>query len=167
VDFEAFLRAAESKDESLVVVLDHLSDPHNFGAILRSADQFGADLVLCPSARSVRETDTVFSSSAGAAAWVPQAYVPNLAQALAGLKMAGFWVYGADMGGRPAWELDLSGKVALVLGSEGGGLGRLLAKTADALVGLPALGHVDSLNVSVAAGILMYEVLRRRLAPRR
>jgi 23S rRNA (guanosine2251-2'-O)-methyltransferase len=161
---EDFLaRSADSKD-ALVLVLDHLSDPHNFGAIIRSADQFGADLVITPSARSVRDTETVFSSSAGAAAWVPQCVVPNLRRALDALKDAGFWAYAASMDGKPAWEIDLSGKVALILGSEGRGVGRLLSETADDSVAIPSKGMVDSLNVSVAAGILMYEVARSRAA---
>ncbi len=159
-DFDAYVEAAAAREEGLAIVLDHLSDPHNFGAILRSADQFGADIVVTPQDRSVRETDAVFSASAGAAAWVRQAVVPNLARAVDALKAAGFWVYAASMSGTPAWDLDMRGKVALILGSEGKGVGRLLEREADALVSVPARGRVDSLNVSVAAGILMYEAYR-------
>jgi 23S rRNA (guanosine2251-2'-O)-methyltransferase len=165
IDFDAYAAAAAAKEEGLAIVLDHLSDPHNFGAILRSADQFGADIVVTPQDRSVRETDAVFSASAGAAAWVPQAVVPNLARAVEKLKEAGFWVYAADMGGTPAWDMDLRGKVALVLGSEGKGVGRLLRRSADAVVSVPSGGMVESLNVSVAAGILMYEARRAAKKP--
>jgi 23S rRNA (guanosine2251-2'-O)-methyltransferase len=164
-DFDAYVAAAAAKEAGLALVLDHLSDPHNFGAILRSADQFGADIVVTPQDRSVRDTDSVFSASAGAAAWVPQAVVPNLARAVEKLKEAGFWVYAASMDGKPAWDVDMRGKVAFILGSEGKGVGRLLERSADASVSVPCAGSVDSLNVSVAAGVLMYEAYRAAKGP--
>jgi 23S rRNA (guanosine2251-2'-O)-methyltransferase len=160
VDLVRFLDG-RGKEPSLVLVLDHLSDPHNFGAVIRSADQFGADLVVIPSRRSVKETETVARSSAGASAWVPVAVVPNLSRALESLKASGYWAYAADMGGKTAYSLDLKGKVALVMGGEGLGVGKLLSGLCDERIGLPCLGKVDSLNVSVAAGVLMYEYRRQ------
>lgn len=149
---------------SIVVVLDHIEDPHNLGAILRSADVFAADLVVVPERRAAKETDTVARSSAGASSYVPTASVPNLARALERLKEAGYWTYAADMGGQSLPEAGLPERVALVLGAEGSGVSRLLKERCDGSLSIPQYGHVDSLNVSVAAGVLMYE-LRRRLGP--
>jgi 23S rRNA (guanosine2251-2'-O)-methyltransferase len=160
------LAELEDKKDSLVILLDHISDPHNFGAILRSADQFGADLVVLPNARSVKETEAVLRSSAGAAAHVRQAVVPNLARAVEALKEAGYWIFAADMEGDAIWDVDFSGKACLIMGSEGKGVGRLLADMADRIVSIPSTGQVDSLNVSVAAGVLLYEILRQRSAKR-
>lgn len=146
---------------SLVVVLDGVTDPHNVGAILRSADQFEVDLVVTRERRAAGDTATLTRTSAGAAAHVPRVSVTNIAGALDTLKEAGFWVYGAAADGTAVSSLDLSGRVGLVLGSEGEGLSRLVRERCDGLVSIPTGGHVDSLNVSVAAGILMYEVRRR------
>jgi 23S rRNA (guanosine2251-2'-O)-methyltransferase len=148
---------------ALVVLLDGVTDPQNYGAILRSADQFGADLVVIPARRSASDTPAVFAASAGAAAWVPHAVVPNLVRAMELLKSADFWIYGADMAGTPASQAQMKGRVALVLGGEGKGLSRLVRQTCDVIVSIPTQGKIDSLNVSVAAGILMYEI--RREAP--
>lgn len=153
--------------DSLVVMLDHISDPHNFGAILRSADQFGADLVVLPNARSVKDTETVLRASAGAAAHVRQAVVPNLARAVEALKERGYWIYAADMDGDRLWDVDFAGKACVILGSEGGGVGRLLSDLADRTVSIPSEGRVDSLNVSVAAGIFLYEASRQRATRRK
>ncbi len=164
---EAWLEARRgpgAPERSFVVVLDHIEDPHNLGAVLRSADVFAADLVVVPERRAAKETDTVARSSAGAVSYVPTASVPNLARALERLKEAGYWTYAADMGGQPLPEADLPDRVALVLGAEGSGVSRLLKERCDGALSIPQYGHVDSLNVSVAAGVLMYE-LRRRLGP--
>ena len=158
---EEFLQNFEA-DNALVVLLDGVTDPQNYGAILRSADQFAADLVLIPARRSASDTPAVFAASAGAAAWVPHAIVTNLTRALGQLKDKGFWVYGADMDGTPAPEAKLTGRVALVLGSEGKGISRLVRDTCDVVVSIPTRGRLDSLNVSVSAGILMYEVRRQQ-----
>ena len=158
---EEFLQTFEA-DQGLVVLLDGVTDPQNYGAILRSADQFAADLVLIPSRRSASDTPAVSSASAGAMAWVPHAVVTNLTRALGQLKEQGFWIYGADMDGTPAHEAKLTGKVALVLGSEGKGLSRLVRDTCDVIVSIPTKGRLDSLNVSVSAGILMYETRRQQ-----
>lgn len=160
VSLDEFL-AGLVADESLVVLLDGVTDPQNYGAILRSADQFAVDLVVIPSRRSASDTPAVYGSSAGAAAWVPHAVVTNLTRALGQLKDAGFWIYGADMDGTPAPEVKLSGRVAIVLGSEGKGLSRLVSQTCDVIVSIPTQGRLDSLNVSVSAGILLYEARRQ------
>ncbi|MFP4483661.1 MAG: 23S rRNA (guanosine(2251)-2'-O)-methyltransferase RlmB [Spirochaetota bacterium] len=161
---EEYLATTPGED-ALVVVLDHIEDPHNLGAILRSADQFGVDVVIAPSRRSAPSTRVVASASAGASTYVPLLRHANLAQALKRLKDGGFWVYGADAGGAPAPAVDLRGRVALVLGSEGRGLSRLVAERCDRLVSVPTEGHVDSLNVSVSAGILLYETRRQQRIP--
>jgi len=163
VDLDEWLKAGPP-DRALVLVLDHLEDPHNLGAVLRSADVFAADLVIMPERRAAKETDVVARASAGAVAYVPLATVPNLARAVERLKEAGFWTYAADMGGTPLPEAELSGRVAMVLGAEGSGVSRLLKERCDCALSIPQFGHVDSLNVSVAAGVLLYEA-RRRLGP--
>ena len=158
---EEFLATFDA-ERGLVVLLDGVTDPQNYGAILRSADQFAADLVLIPARRSASDTPAVFAASAGAAAWVAHAVVTNLTRALGQLKEKGFWIYGADMNGTPAAQAKLSGRVALVLGSEGKGLSRLVRETCDIVVSIPTRGRLDSLNVSVSAGILMYETRRQQ-----
>jgi 23S rRNA (guanosine2251-2'-O)-methyltransferase len=158
---EEFLQTFDA-DQGLVVLLDGVTDPQNYGAILRSADQFGADLVLIPGRRSASDTPAVSAASAGAMAWVPHAVVTNLTRALGQLKEKGFWIYGADMAGTPVHEAKLTGRVALVLGSEGKGLSRLVKDTCDVVVSIPTQGRLDSLNVSVSAGVLMYETRRQQ-----
>jgi 23S rRNA (guanosine2251-2'-O)-methyltransferase len=149
------------ESDSLVLILDEITDPHNYGAILRSCDQFGVNLVLSRNRRNAKHADVVSKTSAGTVAWVPQADVPNLARAAEQLKDAGFWIYGADMGGEPVYTKNLRGRVALVLGSEGTGISRLLRDSCDGMVKIPSVGKIDSLNVSVAAGVLLYEVRRQ------
>jgi len=163
LDLDTWL-AGSLPERALVVILDHIEDPHNLGAILRSADVFAADLVVMPERRAAKETDTVARSSAGAVAYVPVATVANLARAVERLKEAGFWTYVADMGGQSLPEADLQGRVAIVLGAEGSGVSRLLKDRCDGALSIPQYGHVDSLNVSVAAGVFLYEI-RRRLGP--
>jgi 23S rRNA (guanosine2251-2'-O)-methyltransferase len=154
--------ASSLPEKAIVIILDHIEDPHNLGAILRSADVFGVDLVIMPERRAAKETDTVARASAGAIAYVPVATVSNLARALESLKDKGFWTYAADMGGQALPTADLSDRVALVMGSEGSGVSRLLKERCDGILSIPQHGHVDSLNVSVAAGVFMYELRRRR-----
>lgn len=161
VTFEDFIKRFD-KETALVLILDGLTDPQNFGAILRSADKFGVDLVVIPARRSVRETDAVASASAGATNYVKIATVTNLTRTLEQLKDKGFWIYGADMGGQRIEDSNMTGKVALVLGSEGAGMSRLVKETCDFVVSITTTGHVDSLNVSVAAGIFMYEIRRQQ-----
>jgi 23S rRNA (guanosine2251-2'-O)-methyltransferase len=159
-DFLAELGEDENSP-SLVLLLDDITDPHNYGAILRSCDQFGVDLVISRNRRNAKHADIISKTSAGTVAWVPQAETPNLARAAEQLKDAGFWVYGADMGGEPVYTKDLRGKIALILGSEGTGISRLLRDCCDGMVSIPSIGKIDSLNVSVAAGVLLYEVRRQ------
>lgn len=155
-------RIAVLGEESLVVVLDGITDAHNLGAILRSADQFAAGLVMVPAHGSARRTETVGRISAGAAAHVSLVEVKNLSRGVELLKDAGFWVYGAEGGGESLSGCTFAGKTALVMGSEGKGIARLLRERCDKLVAIPTRGHIDSLNVSVAAGILMYEIRRQQ-----
>ena len=160
-DVRSFVRHLVS-ETALVVILAGVTDPHNLGAILRSADQFAVDLVILPRDRSAQINPTVLKTSAGAASYVRLLAVPNLVQAVKELRKGKFWIYGAEMSGASPHSCSLVGRVGLVFGSEGGGLRRLLGETCDAFVAVPARGHVDSLNVSVAAGILMYETRRQQ-----
>ena len=160
------LRVAEERGEPpFVLVCDEISDPHNLGAILRSAECVGAHGVVIPKRRSAGVTGIVDKTSAGAAEHVPVARVPNLPAALRELQERGLWIYGTAADG-PAdlWHTDFTGPLALVIGSEGEGMGRLVREHCDFLVRIPLRGKLDSLNASAAAGILMYEVLRQRTA---
>ena len=148
----------------LYVLLDHLTDPHNVGAIVRTAECVGADAVVLPDRRSAGINATVRKSAAGAAAHIPIARVANLADAIRTLKKAGIWVVGADSGAA-ATEMtgaDLDRDLGLVIGAEGSGLSPLIKRECDFLIRIPMHGRVNSLNASVAAGVLMYEALRRR-----
>jgi 23S rRNA (guanosine2251-2'-O)-methyltransferase len=158
VTLDDFLENLQEK--ALVLILDHIEDPQNFGAILRSADAFGASLVVAPMRRASPLSDAAARTSAGASAWVPVAFVQNLADATKKLQGKGFWVYAADMKGAPLPGLQLPGKTCFILGNEGDGVSRLLTEKADVTVSIPMRGHVDSLNVSVAAALCMYEYRR-------
>lgn len=149
-------------DPPLVMVLDGVTDPHNLGAVLRVADGAGAGGVVIPKDRAVGITPAAVKASAGASEHVPVARETNLRRAIDGLKDAGLWVYAAEGGGTPCWDVDLSGPVALVLGSEGRGVRRLVREGCDGAVSVPMLGAVSSLNVSVAAAVLLYEARRQR-----
>lgn len=148
----------------ILLLLDGLSDPGNLGSILRTAHCFGVRGILIPQDRSVRVTATVMKASSGALLHVPVATVVNLARTLDDMKAKGFWIYGTDPneGGDPR-KIDFGGPVGIVLGSEGKGMRPLVRKKCDSLVALPMSGGFDSLNVSVAAGILLYEVFRSRM----
>lgn len=151
-----------------VVVLDSVTDPHNVGAIIRSCDQFGASLVILPERRGVSDVagnDVIARSSAGANAWVPVCVVKNLVRAVQLLKAAGFWVYGADAGGTSVQEVQFQSNKVIVMGSEGTGISRLLESECDTIVSIPTCGKIDSLNVSVAAGVFLYEIYRQQLQP--
>jgi 23S rRNA (guanosine2251-2'-O)-methyltransferase len=152
----------------LLVCLDQVTDPHNLGAVCRAAEGAGATGVVVPSHGSARVTAAVCKASAGAVEHLPVAVVTNLARYLAEVKSVDLWVYAASReDGTPMWETDLRGGLALVFGSEGRGLRPLVRRTCDAAVGIPLAGRVDSLNVSVAAGVLLYEARRQRIAARR
>ncbi|MDR2543450.1 MAG: 23S rRNA (guanosine(2251)-2'-O)-methyltransferase RlmB [Treponema sp.] len=156
-----FANLGETKN-SLVLILDEITDPHNYGAILRCCDQFGVDLVISRNRRNAKHAGIISQTSSGAVSWVAQAETPNLARAMEDLKEAGFWIYGADMEGDPVYSIKLGGRIAFVLGSEGSGISRLLRERCDGMAGIPSVGRIDSLNVSVAAGVLLYEVQRQR-----
>jgi 23S rRNA (guanosine2251-2'-O)-methyltransferase len=160
---ENFITGLGERNNALVLILDEITDPHNYGAILRSSDQFGVDLVLGRNRRSAKNAGVISNTSAGAVSWVSQAETPNLIRAVDDLKEAGFWVFGTDIEGEPVFSKDLTGRVAFILGSEGAGISRLLRERCDGMVGIPSVGRIESLNVSVAAGILLYEVHRQRL----
>ena len=161
---EDILALAQKRgEEPFVIVCDEISDVHNLGAIIRSAECAGAHGVIIPKRRSAGLTAVVDKTSAGAAEHLPVARVANIPAALEDLKRRGLWIYGAAAeGASEMWKTDLSGAVCLVIGSEGSGLGRLVREKCDALVSIPMRGRVSSLNASAAAAILIYEVLRRR-----
>ena len=156
-DFCAKLKEDEG---ALVLILDGLTDPHNLGAILRSADQFGVDLVIIPERRSVQANETVLKVSSGAAQYVNLSVVTNLNREIDTLKANGFWIYGADMSGTSSYEEKFSPRTVIVMGSEGDGISQLVRKNCDHITSIPMHGHIDSLNVSVATGILLYEYRR-------
>ena len=153
-------------DSCLVLVLDSVTDPHNLGAVLRSADQFQASALIVPESRSAKdsgeENGVVARASAGASAWIPLVRTSNLVRAVERFKQAGFWVYGAEAGGQSVADVKLPDKTVFIMGSEGSGISRLLRENCDGFVSIPAAGRLDSLNVSVAAGILLYEFRRQK-----
>ncbi len=159
------LAAAREKGEApLVVVCDELSDPHNLGAVIRTADAAGAHGVIIPKRRSAGLTAIVGKTSAGAVAHVPVARVPNLPALLKELKEEGLWIYGAAMDGTtPLYQAGLKGPAAIVIGSEGSGLGRLVRENCDFTVSIPMFGKINSLNASAAAAVLLYEAVRQRM----
>lgn len=164
-ELDDILKAAEEKGEApFLVLLDELEDPHNLGALLRTADATGVHGILIPKRRSVSLNATVAKTSAGAVEYVPVARIGNIAQTLKKLKKKGFWVAGADMDGEKAYyEADLTGPLVLVVGSEGRGMSRLTKEACDFIVSMPMVGRINSLNASVAGSILMYESMRQRL----
>lgn len=162
-ELEDIFRLAEERNEKpFVIICDELSDPHNLGAIIRTAECAGAHGVIIPKRRSVGLTYAVGKSSAGAVEYVPVVRVTNLASTIDELKERGLWVYAADMDGTPWCEQDYSGPTALVVGSEGEGVGKLVKDKCDFIVSLPMKGKINSLNASVACGIICYEVSRQR-----
>ena len=157
------LKNAEDKgEEPFIFVLDGIEDPHNLGAIIRTADLAGAHGVIIPKDRAVGLTASVARASAGAINYVPVAKVTNLARTMEELKEKGLWFAGADMDGELMYGCDLKGPVGLVIGAEGAGLSRLVREKCDYIVSIPTKGHIDSLNASVAAGVLAYEIVRQR-----
>ncbi|MGO4273174.1 23S rRNA (guanosine(2251)-2'-O)-methyltransferase RlmB [Paenibacillus sp. LMG 31458] len=156
-------KAKELGQEPFILILDEIEDPHNLGSILRTADCTGVHGVIIPKRRSVGLTATVSKTSAGAVEYVPVARVTNIAQTIEKLKEQGVWVAGTDVSAaQDVYKANFSIPIALVIGNEGKGVGRLIKEKCDFLVKLPMAGHVNSLNASVAAGVLMYEVVRQR-----
>ncbi len=163
VTVEDILAVSQKKGtKPFIIICDEIEDPHNLGAIIRTAETSGADGVIIPKRRSASLNSTVFKTSAGAASYVPVAKVANLASTIDMLKDNGVWIYGTDASGSDYTETDMTGGCALVIGSEGFGMSQLIQKKCDFMIKLPMLGKINSLNASVAAGIFMYEVLRQR-----
>ena len=163
VTLDDLFAAAEKKGEPpFFIVCDELEDPHNLGAILRTAEAAGAHGVIVPRRRSVGLTGAVYKASAGAVEYVPVARVANVTDALKEMKKRGVWVYGLDMDGTDWCAADLTGPMALVVGSEGRGVSRLVRENCDFVLSLPMVGHINSLNASVACGIVLYEAARQR-----
>lgn len=167
-ELEDILAAAREKNEPpFIVLLDELEDPHNLGAILRTADAAGVHGVLIPKHRSCPLSATVAKTSAGAVEHVPVARVGNLVQTIKKLKKEGLWVAAADMDGKDYYDTDLTGPLLLIIGSEGQGVGRLVKEQCDFVVRIPMVGKINSLNASVAGSILMYEAMKQRRTVRK
>lgn len=163
VTVEDILAVSQKKGTNpFIIICDEIEDPHNLGAIIRTAETSGADGIIIPKRRSASLNSTVFKTSAGAASYVPVARVSNLASCIDMLKENGVWIYGTDASGSDYCKTDFTGSTAIVIGSEGFGISRLIQKKCDFMIKLPMMGKINSLNASVAAGIFMYEVLRQR-----
>ena len=161
---DIFQRAEEQGEAPLIVLCDELSDPHNLGAVIRTAECAGAQGVVIPKRRSAGLTAIVAKTSAGAVSHIPVARVPNLTALMKELQKRGVWIFGAEMNGTTSlYEADLKGPAAIVIGSEGSGMSRLVAETCDFTVSIPMKGKINSLNASAAAAILLYEAVRQRL----
>lgn len=162
-EMEDIFKLAEEKGEDpFLILLDNIEDPHNLGAIIRTANQAGAHGVIIPKNRAVGLTATVARTSAGALNYTPVVKVTNLARCMEELKDKGIWFVCADMDGTVMYDLNLKGPIGLVIGSEGEGVGRLVKQNCDYVASIPMKGDIDSLNASVAAGILAYEIVRQR-----
>jgi 23S rRNA (guanosine2251-2'-O)-methyltransferase len=159
---ELLARSKDGKWAPFLVLLDGIQDPHNLGSIMRSGEALGIEGVIIPKRRAAPVTQTVMKSSAGAANYLPVCRVGNLVVAMDTLKKAGYWIIGADMEGDTCFLQDLTGPIALVIGGEGTGLSRLVKEKCDFLSSVPMRGAINSLNASVAAALLMYEVVRQR-----
>lgn len=161
---EEILAKAEEKGEPpFLVLLDNVEDPHNLGAIIRTANLAGAHGVIIPKRRSVGLTSTVAKTSAGAINYTPVAKVTNLVRTIEELKEKGIWFVCADMGGESMYRLNLTGPIGMIVGNEGEGVSRLVREACDFIASIPMKGDIDSLNASVAAGVLAYEIVRQRL----
>ena len=163
-EVEDMFALAESRGEDpFIIVLDNIEDPHNLGAIIRTANLAGAHGVIIPKRRAVGLTATVAKTSAGALHYTPVAKVTNIAKTMEELKERGMWFVCADMGGETMYKLNLKGSIGLVIGNEGEGVSRLVKEKCDFIASIPMKGDIDSLNASVAAGVLAYEIVRQRL----
>lgn len=161
---EILARAEEKGEPPFLILLDNVEDPHNLGAIIRTANLVGAHGVIIPKRRAVGLTSTVAKTSAGAINYTPVAKVTNIVRTIEELKEKGIWFVCADMGGEIMYDLDLTGPMGLVIGNEGEGVSRLVREACDFTASIPMKGDIDSLNASVAAGVLAYEIVRQRLA---
>lgn len=164
VTVEDILSRAEQKGESpFVIICDKITDPHNLGAIIRTANCVGATGVIIPKRNSVGVNSVVMKTSVGAAEYTPVAKVTNIAATIDELKEKGLWITAADMDGQSMYDIDFKGAIALVIGSEGNGISRLVREKCDFIASIPMKGEINSLNASVAGAVLMYEALRQRL----
>ena len=160
---DMFALAEEKGEDPFIIILDGIEDPHNLGAIIRTANLAGAHGVIIPKRRAVGLTATVAKTSAGALHYTPVAKVTNIAKTMEELKERGMWFVCADMGGETMYKLNLKGSIGLVIGNEGEGVSRLVKEKCDFIASIPMKGDIDSLNASVAAGVLAYEIVRQRL----
>lgn len=156
-------KAREKGEDPFIILLDEIEDPHNLGAIIRTANLAGAHGVIIPKRRAVGLTATVAKTSAGALNYTPVAKVTNLGKTMDELKEQGLWFVCADMGGETMYRLNLTGPIGLVIGNEGSGVSRLIREKCDFVASIPMKGDIDSLNASVAAGVLVYEIVRQRM----
>lgn len=158
-NFDDFLE----QEDCFLIILDHLEDPHNFGAIIRTSEAAGVDGIIIPKDRSVSVNSTVIKTSAGASENMPISMVTNLNQTIKELKSNGFWIIGTDMNNSTDYrDINYSGKIALVIGNEGNGMSRMVKESCDFIAKIPMYGKINSLNASVAAGIMIYEVIRHK-----
>lgn len=163
-EVEDILANAEKKGEApFIIILDGIEDPHNLGAIIRTANQAGVHGIIIPKRRAVGLTPTVARTSAGAINYTPVAKVTNITQTIKDLKDKGMWFVCADMDGTPMYDLNLTGSIGLVIGNEGEGVSKLVKENCDMIATIPMKGDIDSLNASVATGVLAYEIVRQRL----
>lgn len=160
---DIFAKAEEKGEDPFIFILDEIEDPHNLGAIIRTANLSGAHGVIIPKRRAAGLTSTVVKASAGAINYTPVAKVTNISKTIEELKERGMWFACADMGGQTMYDCNLTGSIGLVVGNEGNGVSRLVKEKCDYVVSIPMKGDIDSLNASVAAGVLAYEVVRQRL----
>lgn len=160
---DIFAKAEEKGEPPFLILLDNVEDPHNLGAIIRTANLAGAHGVIIPKRRAVGLTSTVAKTSAGAINYTPVAKVTNLVRTMEELKQKGIWFVCADMGGESMYRMNLTGPIGLVIGNEGEGVSRLVREACDFTASIPMKGDIDSLNASVAAGVLAYEIVRQRL----
>ena len=161
---EMLERAKEKNEQPFLILLDNIEDPHNLGSIIRTANQVGAHGVIIPKRRAVGLTATVAKASAGAINYTPVAKVTNLVKTMDELKKQGMWFVCGDMGGDSMYSLDLTGPMGVVIGNEGEGVSRLVKENCDSVATIPMFGDIDSLNASVAMGVLSYEIVRQRMA---
>ncbi|MBU5477648.1 23S rRNA (guanosine(2251)-2'-O)-methyltransferase RlmB [Eubacterium sp. MSJ-13] len=161
---EMLEKAKEKNEQPFLILLDNIEDPHNLGSIIRTANQVGAHGVIIPKRRAVGLTATVAKASAGAINYTPVAKVTNLVKTMDELKKQGMWFVCGDMGGDSMYSLDLTGPIGVVIGNEGEGVSRLVKENCDFIATIPMFGDIDSLNASVAMGVLSYEIVRQRMA---
>ena len=161
-DYTPLEDVIEGKDDCTLIILDHLEDPHNLGAIIRTSEAAGMDGIVIPNKRSVEVNATVLKTSVGATKNIPVSMVVNIRNTIDYLKKEGFWIVGTDMNGTNYTEIDYKGKIAIVIGNEGNGMSDLVKKSCDFIVSIPMYGKVNSLNASVSAGVMIYEVVRQK-----